>query len=141
MPGGNDSIRTVTVRRGEPAVFGLRSHIVLIETKDTQSSSDTDFTIEGTAAFAMLVIADIVLLVVSGRFSDLPRELVRWIGGAFLVVAGLFALLLGVLTGLLNCLFPRRQTSKVSPAQSRQGRSWRSAWPHSGWERYSGHPS
>lgn len=72
MPRGTDFVRTVTVRRGQPVVFGLRSHIVLIETKDTQSSSSTDFTIEGTAAFGMLAIADIVLLAVSGRFSTVP---------------------------------------------------------------------
>jgi hypothetical protein len=116
MPRGEDFERTVTIRRGRPAMFGLRSHIVLIETKDTNSSGTTDFTIEGGVAFLLLAIAIIVLLAVSGRFATVPRELVRWIGGAFLVVTVLLALLVGVLTGLLDLIIPATAQSEGRPS-------------------------
>jgi hypothetical protein len=112
MPHGEDYVRTVSRSRGKPALLGLRSHVVLIETTDAHSSSDTDFTVEGAVVFVVLVIADIVLLALSGRFATVPRELVRWIGGTFLVVAGLLGLLMGVLSGVLNLITPAMANSE-----------------------------
>jgi hypothetical protein len=108
------------MRRGQPTVFGLRSHVVLIETNDAHSSGRTEFTIEGSVAFLLVIVADIVLLVASSSFAAVPRGIVRWIGGAFLAVALLLTVLFVVLSGLLNLITPASasfegKTSAISP--------------------------
>jgi hypothetical protein len=89
---------------------------VLIASNDPETDSTSEFTVEGATAFVVVLVADIVLLVVSGRFPMVPRELVRWLGGAVLALVVLLILFVVVLSGLINLIKPAtsRYTGKTS---------------------------
>jgi hypothetical protein len=86
--------------------MGLRGHILWIESWSGDDRTTTDIPVEGSAVFLLVVIADIVLLATSDRFATVPRELVRWIGGAFIALVALCVVMFVVLDGLINLIGP-----------------------------------
>lgn len=99
-----ESTRIITIRPSKSSVLGLRGHVLWIDSKSADSSSSINLPIEGGILFVLVVIADIVLLVVSGRFAVVPREPVRWLGGAFLAFVALSALIAIALFGAVGLL-------------------------------------
>jgi hypothetical protein len=98
--------RVVTIRPTKSAVLGIRGHVLWIETESPDGSSSMDIPVEGSVIFVLVVIADIVLLAICSRFATVPRELVRWIGGAFLALVALWALMFAVIGGLISLIRP-----------------------------------
>jgi hypothetical protein len=100
--------REVTVRPSTSSRFGTHRHVLWVETNDENSRTHLDLPIEGSIVFGLVVIADIVLLAISSHFGTVPRELIRWLGGAILaaavVLGGLYVLLVGGIKLLVDAL-------------------------------------
>jgi hypothetical protein len=87
-----ESTRIITIRPSKSSVLGMRGHVLWVDSKSANSSSSFDLPIEGGVLFLLVVMADIALLAVSGRFTVVPRDLVRWVGGVFLTLVALWTL-------------------------------------------------
>jgi hypothetical protein len=83
-------------------MLGGRSHVLWIETRTEHSSGSMNIPIESSVVALLLVVADVVALSLSSRWGAVPRELVRWVGGAYVVLVVLVVVMFAVLGGLVG---------------------------------------